>query len=92
MPPSVPKLGVDWYSSGAIFTKKTILPGGIGVGDANKGQGNNAEGIFPLDKLENWIKSIADRPIKIYIDGKEAMMALAPHQDVFEEYNNRFAY
>lgn len=92
MPPSVPKLGVDWYSSGAIFTKKTILPGGIGVGDANKGQGNNAEGIFPLDKLENWIKSIADRPIKIYIDGKETMMALAPYQDEFEEYNNRFAY
>ena len=92
MPPSVPKLGVDWYSSGAIFTKKTILPGGIGVGDANKGQGNNAEGIFPLDKLESWIKSIADRPIKIYIDGKEAMMAFAPYQDIFEEYNNRFAY
>lgn len=49
-PLSVPKLGVDWYSKGAIFTKPTVM-GGIGVGDANNGIGSNAEAILPIDKL-----------------------------------------
>lgn len=49
-PPSVPKLGVDWYSEGGIFTKPTVF-GGIGVGDANKGHGNNAEAVLPLNVL-----------------------------------------
>ncbi|MCW6085583.1 MULTISPECIES: phage tail tape measure protein [Clostridium] len=49
-PPSVPKLGVDWYSEGGIFTKPTIF-GGIGVGDANHGHGNNAEAVLPLNVL-----------------------------------------
>lgn len=47
---SVPHLGVDWYSEGGIFTRPTIL-GGIGVGDANKGQGSNAEAVLPLNVL-----------------------------------------
>lgn len=50
MPPKVPSFKVDWYSSGGIFTQKTIL-GGIGVGDANKGVGNNAEAVLPLNVL-----------------------------------------
>ncbi len=45
-----PKLSVDWYSQGAIFTEPTIL-GGIGVGDANNGTGSNAEAVLPIDKL-----------------------------------------
>ena len=49
-PPKVPTFGVDWYSKGAIFTRKSIL-GGIGVGDANNGVGNNAEAILPINKL-----------------------------------------
>ena len=50
MPPKVPSFSVDWYSSGGIFTKRSIL-GGIGVGDANNGVGNNAEAVLPLDVL-----------------------------------------
>lgn len=50
-PPSIPKFGVDWYSSGGIFTKRTVLPGGVGVGDAIKGGGNKMEAVLPIDRL-----------------------------------------
>lgn len=51
-PPSVPKFSVQWYNKGAIFKRKTVLPGGIGVGDASYGGvGNNAEAILPINKL-----------------------------------------
>ena len=38
-------------------------------------------------KLENWIKSLANRPVEFYIDGKEMMRTLAPHQSEFDEYS-----
>ena len=76
-PPSVPKLNVDWYSEGAIFTKKTVLGNGLGVGDANKGQGNNAEGIIPLDILWDKMDKIANRPIQVFITTKELARATA---------------
>lgn len=50
-PLSVPKLGVDWYSRGGIFTKPTIL-NGIGVGDASNGGGSAAEVVAPLSDLK----------------------------------------
>lgn len=56
MPPKVPSFSVDWYSSGGIFTKRSIL-GGIGVGDANNGVGNNAEAVLPLDVLWDKLNS-----------------------------------
>lgn len=56
-PPSVPKLNVDWYDTGAIFTKPTVL-GGIGVGDAYKGTGANAEAVIPLDSMYKNVRSI----------------------------------
>lgn len=49
-PPSVPKLGVDWYHKGAIFTRPTQL-GGMGVGDHLNGMGRGAEAVLPIDKL-----------------------------------------
>lgn len=70
-PPSVPKLGVDWYSEGAIFTKKTVLGNGIGVGDAQKGQGNNPEAILPLDILLDKFDKVANRAINVYISPRE---------------------
>lgn len=86
MPPKVPSFSVDWYSSGGIFTKRSIL-GGIGVGDANNGVGNNAEAVLPLDvlwdKLNNnfanqnkqLISALANnnQPISLalYLDGKQ---------------------
>lgn len=43
-PPSVPKLSIDWYKNGGIFTQPTIF-GGVGVGEAG------AEAVLPLKKL-----------------------------------------
>ena len=45
MPPSVPKLSIDWWKSGGIFTKPTLLGGMNGVGEAG------AEAVLPLKKL-----------------------------------------
>ena len=43
---------VQWYNKGAIFKHKTVLPNGMGVGDASfGGVGNNAEAILPINKL-----------------------------------------
>lgn len=56
-PPSVPKLSVDWYHTGGIFTQPTIL-GGIGVGDAYKGTGANAEAVIPLDAMYKNVRNI----------------------------------
>lgn len=56
-PPSVPRLNVDWYHTGAIFTKPTVL-GGIGVGDAYKGTGANAEAVIPLDSMYKNVRAI----------------------------------
>ena len=71
-PPSVPKLNVDWYHTGAIFTKPTIL-GGIGVGDAYKGTGANAEAVIPLDSMYQNVRSIvreeqATQPIYVVVN------------------------
>lgn len=50
----VPKLSVDWYAKGAIFTKPTIFSTGSGYkGVAEQG----AEGILPISNLKNWINS-----------------------------------
>lgn len=48
VPPSVPKISVDWWKTGGIFTKPTLLNGvnGFnGVGEAG------AEAVLPLKKL-----------------------------------------
>lgn len=41
MPPSIPKIGVDWYAKGGIFNSPSL----IGVGEAG------SEAVVPLDKL-----------------------------------------
>ena len=51
-PPSVPKLGVEWYAKGGIFTRPTIFPtasGLKGVGEAG------AEAVLPIEKLRDFI-------------------------------------
>lgn len=47
-PPSVPRIAVDWYARGGIFTQPTVL-GGIGVGEAG------AEAVLPIDKLREMV-------------------------------------
>lgn len=44
VPPSIPKISVDWYKNGGIFTTPTIFANG--VGDAPGG-----EAVLPLKKL-----------------------------------------
>lgn len=60
---TVPHVAVDWYYNGGIFTEPTVL-GGIGVGDAYKGMGRNAEAVIPLDSMYSNIDSIIDRKLK----------------------------
>lgn len=47
-PPSIPKLGVEWYKTGGIFTRPSV----IGVGE-----GGEPEGVFPLSYLKELIGS-----------------------------------
>ena len=44
VPPSVPKISIDWYKTGGIFTSPTVFQG-VGVGEAG------AEAVLPLKKL-----------------------------------------
>lgn len=44
-PPSVPHLGVNWYASGGIFNRPSV----IGVGEAG------TEAVLPIDKLDDLI-------------------------------------
>ena len=82
-PPSIPKFGVEWYHTGAIFKNRTILPGGIGVGDKFKGTGVNAEAIVPLDELYRNVESI----IKGVIESKKEQPQM-PIQLIIENFNN----
>ncbi|WP_346884878.1 hypothetical protein [Clostridium sp. UBA4395] len=88
-PPRIPKFNVDWYSSGAIFNKKTILPNGVGFGDANKGQGNNPEAVMPIDGLRDMIKDLLQVTVINEMDGREMSRILAKYQDEFDKYNQR---
>ena len=77
---------VPYLYNGGIVTQPTFM-GGYVAGDSYKGRGNQAEAVIPLDKLENWIKSLANRPVEFYIDGKEMMRTLAPYQSELDEYS-----
>lgn len=57
-PPSVPKLSIEWYKEGGIFTKPTIFGtqyGLKGVGEAG------AEAVLPIDKLEGYMVSAIEK-------------------------------
>lgn len=50
----IPKIKVDWYAEGGIFTKPTIFNtsnGLKGIGEAG------AETVLPVEKLETWINN-----------------------------------
>ncbi len=77
---------VPYLYNGGIVTQPTYM-GGYVAGDAYKGRGNQAEAVVPLDKLIDWIKDVANRPVRIEIDGKELIRTLAPYQEEFNDYN-----
>lgn len=85
---NIPK--INYLENGGIFTRPTMIAPNIMTGEKNKGTQPQTEVMIPLDKLEQWIKWLASRPVAI--DGRELMRVVAPYQDEFEEYNNRFAY
>lgn len=64
----MPKIGVDWYYKGGIFTEPTVLPGGIGVGDKFNGKGSNAEAVIPLDSMYENIRGIVKEESKSNIN------------------------
>lgn len=50
-PPQIPKLSVNWYADGGIFTKPSV----IGVGEAGK------EAVLPIDRLDEIMASAIRR-------------------------------
>lgn len=85
---NIPK--INYLENGGIFTRPTMISPNIMTGEKNKGTQPQTEVMIPLDRLEQWIKWLASRPVAI--DGRELMRVVAPYQDEFESYNNRFAY
>lgn len=67
IPPSVPKINVDWYANGGIFRSPTIF-GGVGVGEAG------AEAVLPLAKLwEEMDKRFAQPGLVVNVYGSDNM-------------------
>lgn len=88
---NIPK--INYLENGGILTQPTMLNANVMAGEKNKGRQAQTEVVVPLDRLEQWIKWLASRSAILQTpDGKELMRFLAPHQNEFEEYNNRFAY
>lgn len=91
-PPSIPKFNVDWYSTGGIFTKPTII-GGVGVGDADNGKGRQAEAVLPLEpfykELEAMFIKYNSRPLYFGVDGKIFMRGVASSKDELDKYDYR---
>ena len=91
-PPSIPKFDVDWYSTGGIFTKPTII-GGVGVGDADNGRGRQAEAVLPLEpfykELEAMFMKYSSRALYLSIDGKVFMRGVASSKDELDKYDYR---
>lgn len=77
-PPSVPKLSVEWYAKGGIFTKPTIFStasGYKGVGEAG------AEAVLPIDRLQGYVTEAIQRT--------RAQQDLTPLVNAIEELANR---
>lgn len=62
-PPSVPKLGIEWYKEGGIMTKPTIF----GMNGSNLMAGGEAgkEAILPIDKLEGYISNVIEKSVTV---------------------------
>ena len=50
-PPEIPHFSVDWYKTGGVFDRPTILSG---LGE------DGAEAIVPLERNTKWIQRVAD--------------------------------
>lgn len=52
----VPKINVDWYAKGGIFTQPTILQNGVGLGEYRTG----GEAVLPLNRLPQMMADAMD--------------------------------
>jgi predicted nucleic acid-binding Zn-ribbon protein len=90
-PPSVPKLSIDWYAKGAIFTRPTIFPtasGFKGVGDVRGG-----EAVLPIDRLKGYVAEaiMRTRPAQDLTPLVDAIEELASRPIDFNINGRRFA-
>ena len=67
MPPSVPKLKVNWYAKGGIFDTASV----IGVGE------KGPEAVTPIDKLKGYIVEAVTNAQNIMPDASTAIDSLA---------------
>ena len=59
-PPSIPHINVDWWASGAVFNKATLIPtinGVHGVGEAGP------EAVSPISVLQEYVGSAVQRNV-----------------------------
>lgn len=85
----MPKFDVDWYGQGGIFTQPTLL-GGIGVGDANNGNGSQTEIVARYQDFVSMVDKLANRSIEVIfnVDGREfTRKVVAPYQKELANYN-----
>lgn len=76
VPPSVPRISVEWYARGGVFDKPNLF--GYGNGNIGGLGEAGAEAIVPLEKNTQWLDRIAERlaakqgstPIVLNVDGK----------------------
>lgn len=68
VPPSVPHLSVDWYKNGGIFTRPTVFPNGVGVGDVSGG-----EAVLPLERLWEEMDKRFTNGVTININAPQGM-------------------
>lgn len=78
-PPSVPKLGLEWYKDGGILTKPTIF--GMHGLNLMAGGEAGAEAILPIDRLEGYIAGAIEKTMQV-----ADVQALA---DAIEDLANR---
>ena len=97
-PPSVPKLSVDWYKNGGIFTEPTIFQAANGR-IRGFGDGPEPEAALPLnaETLGAIGKGIAANMqgvggtvvVPVYLDGKEIARVTTKHVDRNMQSNSR---
>ena len=58
-PPSVPKLGIEWYKDGGIMMKPTIF--GMNGNSLMAGGEAGPEAILPIDRLEGYISNAIEK-------------------------------
>ena len=80
-PPSIPTFGVDWYKTGAIFSRPSV----IGVGEAG------TEAVLPIEKIDSIIAAALEKAgglggkfevtIPVCLDGQVLTTVVSKHQE-----------